>query len=383
MNSRERFRAAASSVRSEPVPVMYWLNPHTGMKMICEVAHSSDPGLNAMAEAMYRPFGAGEPLDDATRLAPLLLTEAVGTTYAADVGSDVLHTSAGIDFASGVDIFEVDGRLRIRDPLGAVRAPGDGIFADVVEPAVRTVGELDALALPPLDLDALAGTVAAVRERHPEHAVMASCFGVQDLTCTQVWRMDEYMTALVTDAAAIHRWNERFCAYNAEAARAALRGGADAVLIYDDYGHQGGLQISPAMWEEMTYPYLCRLIDAIHGAGGLAVLHSCGYQMPLLGHYADAGLDYLQAFQLTAGNDLAAAVRDYGRDLAFVTGIDVQSFEGRSPGEVRDDILHCWRTGREGRFVLGTTHMLQWTAPVENIGAMLEVVREIRDGEID
>jgi uroporphyrinogen decarboxylase len=135
------------------------------------------------------------------------------------------------------------------------------------------------------------------------------------------------------------------------------------------------------MWKEFSWPYLRRMVDAAHEAGALCMLHSCGYQMPLLPYYAEAGIDLLQSFQPKAGNDLAQALREYGDRLGFVTGIDIQRGESMRPDELRDEILANWRIGRGKRFILGTTHEIQYTMPLANVGAILATAREIRAGQ--
>ena len=52
-----------------------------------------------------------------------------------------------------------------------------------------------------------------------------------------------------------------------------------------------------------------------------------------------------------------------------------------TPAELRGDILRNYRIGRsKGRFILSTTHMLQYTMPPKNVAALFETVREIQAG---
>jgi uroporphyrinogen decarboxylase len=135
------------------------------------------------------------------------------------------------------------------------------------------------------------------------------------------------------------------------------------------------------MWREFTFPHLKKHVEAIHDAGALAMLHSCGYQMPFLQHYVEAEVDILQSFQPKAGNDFEVAHREFGDRLTFCTGVDVQRGEMMTPEELRDDILRAYRIGgRNGRHILGYTHMLQYTMPAENLEAILRTVREIQQG---
>jgi len=100
----------------------------------------------------------------------------------------------------------------------------------------------------------------------------------------------------------------------------------------------------------------------------------------------EAELDILQSFQPMAGNDFQTAHQKFGDRLTFCTGVDVQRGEMMTPEALRDDILRAYRIGgRNGRHILGFTHMLQYTMPAENVETILGTLREIQqrlhDGE--
>jgi hypothetical protein len=50
------------------------------------------------------------------------------------------------------------------------------------------------------------------------------------------------------------------------------------------------------------------------------------------------------------------------------------------PDELRAELLANWQTGRGKRFILGSTHEIQYTMPMENRCAILATVREIQAG---
>jgi uroporphyrinogen-III decarboxylase len=163
--------------------------------------------------------------------------------------------------------------------------------------------------------------------------------------------------------------------------RHAAQTGADVLCFADDYGMTGRPLISMDMWKAFTYPHLRRFIAVAHKEGVPFMLHSCGYQMPFLRYYVEAELDQLQSFQPKAGNDFAAAYAEYGDRLAFATGIDIQRGEMTTPQALCQEILDNYAIGRiKGRHVLGTTHMIQYSMPMENLLAILDTVQEIQAG---
>ena len=130
------------------------------------------------------------------------------------------------------------------------------------------------------------------------------------------------------------------------------------------------------MWREFTYPHLRRMVEVAHAAGLPFVLHSCGYQIPFLEDYVEAGVDALQSFQPKAGNDFAGAYERFGDRLTFATGIDVQQGERMTPEELRTDILRSVEIGRtKRRHVLAMTHMMQYTMPAPNVHAIFDTIR--------
>ncbi len=93
----------------------------------------------------------------------------------------------------------------------------------------------------------------------------------------------------------------------------------------------------------------------------------------------EAEIDVLQSFQPKAGNDFAAAFRQYGSRLSFATGIDVQQGEWLSPQEVRQGIIDSVEIGKQtGRHILAMTHMMQYTMPKENVEAIFDTVRALQ-----
>ncbi len=169
-----------------------------------------------------------------------------------------------------------------------------------------------------------------------------------------------------------------------DVARRNVETGANVVMNCDDYGHTINNFISQAMWLGFAYSHLKKKIEALHDAGGPALLHSCVHQMPLLKHYVNADLDILQAFQPKAANGLEKSCEATGVRLCIVTGLDIQRGETMTVEDFKNDILRFCRLGRtKPRFILGTTHMLRYIMPNENLRAMFRTVREIQNGEYD
>lgn len=384
MSSRERVHAAAEGKPVDRVPVMYWLNPHAAARLIAEFQPARSRLGNWFGRRAWKRFkeGSGFYSEDTRNALPLLLQVYANSSYLLELGADLANVPFGSITFWG-KLYRENGRLRAKDLFGSVRGMG-GIYLDVIQPAVKDIRDLASLRLPDASHDKHYAGIRKFRAAHPEASIFSDCFGVQDLPSTQIWEMSQFMMALYDNPLEIKKFQQRFGDWMIDIARREVKAGADVVFLYDDYGYTGRPLISMEMWKEFTYPHLKRMIAAIHEAGALCMLHSCGFQTPFLDYYVAAGLDILQSFQPKAANDFETAYSKYGDRLAFATGIDVQQGETMTPSELRQSILKAHRiASMRGRLILGMTHMLQHTMPAENLKALFSTVREIQEGSHD
>lgn len=381
MTPRERVHAAARGLPVDRVPVMYWFNPHLACRLMAEFQQARSRLNQAAAVAHWKSFKEQGELGapELVRALPHTLNEYANGKYALELGADAVIEPVGAG-GNVSRMYWEGGSLRVLDAYHSVRALG-GIYMDVVEPAIKSVADLKDYRFPDFSQSKHYSYIRKLRKRYPGASIMMENFGVQDFFSTQIWSMPPFMMALCEYPDEVKAYQQRFADWAVDTAYRGVKAGADIVFIYDDYGYTGRTLISMDMWKEFTYPHLKRIIGAVHDAGALTMLHSCGFQTPFLDYYVEAGLDILQAFQPKAGNDFKSAYSKYGDRLAFATGIDVQQGEQMTPLQMRESILTAYRTGKlHGRFILGMTHMLQYTMPAENISAIFNTVREIQDG---
>ncbi len=381
MTSRERVWATVRGLPVDRVPVMTWLNPHAGCRLMTEFHPASDESHNTTCRSMWEALSrhSESRSEGETAFMPLIYTFYVNGKYALDLGSDLASVGVAIE-NMGERIPDENGCLRIRDAFGSVRGMV-GNYLEVLRPAVRTIKDLVELRLPDASSERPYEAIRKFRAKHPEACLYGESFGVQDLPSTQIWEMSQFMLALYDYPEEVKRFQARFNDYMINLSRRTVAAGADVILIYDDYGTTGAPLTSIGMWKDFTYPHLKKHVEAIHDAGALAMLHSCGYQMPFLPYYVEAEVDILQSMQPKAGNDLATAHAEFGDRLTFATGVDVQRGELMTPEELREDIVRAYRIGgRNGHHILGYTHMLQYTMPAENIEVILQTVRDIQAG---
>ncbi|MBF9018701.1 MULTISPECIES: uroporphyrinogen decarboxylase family protein [unclassified Oceanispirochaeta] len=386
MTSRERVLAVTQGKSVDRIPVFYWLNPHGGIKMMSNVRKARRFTTQLKGQAQWKLFRkGGGPLipESLGRGLPLLFEGTLNREYVRDLGSDTALVETWYKPVEGKTKYKIRKNDVIvkNNAFGEDYAMGSGIYMDVTDNPIKTAEDLVKYRFPDSFDPSIYAPLSAARKKDPEAFLMGTVFGSQDYPGASLAPMTEWMMWFYDCPDKVADFQKRMADWSIEVARRCIRAGADAVFIYDDYGFDNQTFLPPDLWRETTYIHLKRIIDAIHEEGALAVLHSCGYQMPLLGDYVEAGLDMLQAFQPKAGNDFKEAYGKYGKDLTFITGIDVQQGESMSPEELREDILRFYRIGGEkGHHILGMSHMMQHTMPVENMQTMLKTVEEIQSG---
>lgn len=381
MTSRERVIAAIEGKPIDRAPVMYWPNPHATLKLMSEYEPADSLVWNALGRWLWKKFRQKGEMNakEIWRALPLLYHMYGINTYSLQLGADMAEVMYGTAELWG-KVYRENGRIRAKDAFGSIRGIG-GIYLDVIEPGVKNINDLVNLHLPDASDEKHFATIKKFRAKHPDACIVSGTFGVQDLPTTQMWDMPNMMMAMIDYPDEVKGFQQRLADYMIEIGIREIKAGADIIFIYDDYGYTGRTLLSMDMWKEFTYPHLKAMIAAFHEEGAKVMLHSCGYQTPFLPYYVEAELDVIQTFQPKAGNDFKKAYAQFGDKLTFNTGIDIQVGEMISPEELRDDILNSYRIGgMNGRHIIGMTHMLQYTMPIENMRMIFDTVKEIQSG---
>ena len=386
MTSRERIHAAAKGLPVDRTPVFIWLNAHTATRLMAEYMPSRHGLWNIAARLLWKKFKNGE-LDakELWRMAPLIFdvhTFNWANAYSTELGADIFMAAHATPWRYA-KIYRENGSIRIKDLFGVIRGIG-GLYPDMIEPAIKDVEDVKNYKFPDTQNPKLYTPFRKFRRDYPDKSIAVEIWATQDFTATSLFGMERFMLFLYDYPDEMKAFMRRWADGQIEIIRKSVAAGADVAAIFDDYGYDNRTLISMDMWKEFTYPELRRIVDAAHEAGAPALLHSCGFQMPFLDYYVEAEIDILQSFQPRAGNDFDAAYDKYGDRLCFMTGIDIQRGEAMSAEELKAEIIHNYRLGRsKGRFVLGTTHELQYTMPDENIRAIFDTIKEIQQGKYD
>jgi len=155
----------------------------------------------------------------------------------------------------------------------------------------------------------------------------------------------------------------------------------------DDVAGQLGMIMSPEAWRELVRPHLARIFAVGKSRDLWVAYHSCGALRPIIPDLIDMGLDVLNPIQCNCpGMDPATLKAEFGRDLAFMGGVDTQDLLPNATADrVRretDELLQTM-TADGGGYILAASHTVPPETPSDNIFAMYEVAGVSREEILD
>lgn len=189
--------------------------------------------------------------------------------------------------------------------------------------------------------------------------------------------MENLLMDMIMHQEFVHALFDVICDWNIEAVKVALEYPIDVVEFGDDWGHQRGLIMGPALWRKFIKPRVARMYGVVRDAGRKVFIHSCGKVDELFDDLVALGLNCFNPFQPEVMDTFALAKKYKGR-LAFFGGISTQKLlPYGAPAEIRAavrDILK--RIGSGGGYIAAPAHDTPKDVPIENIIAMWEVFRD-------
>ncbi len=162
-----------------------------------------------------------------------------------------------------------------------------------------------------------------------------------------------------------------FCRKNLESIGKRI----DLYGIWDDFASQEGLMLAPELWRKFYKPWDQKIIEIAKSYGLLVCFHICGNCTAVLPDLIEMGVDILDPVQTSAKDmDLAKLKKEYGKDLCFHGGLDIQGFLPRAnPAQVRQKVEKIKGMFEDqGGLILGPSHYITNDTPTENILAIYQ-----------
>ena len=152
---------------------------------------------------------------------------------------------------------------------------------------------------------------------------------------------------------------------------AGLGDRADVLFFGNDLGTQNDLIISPENFRKFVLPSYRRIIAVGKKHKKKIMLHSCGSIYRIIPDLIDAGIEILHPIQAKAYKMDAASLARYKNDLAFVGGVDAQTFfVNASPEQIEAEVARV-RTLLGPNIVISPSHEeILPNVPAANVLAM-------------
>ncbi len=173
--------------------------------------------------------------------------------------------------------------------------------------------------LPPVTDEQIASAKAACGDKYR----LGWCGGLFSIL-RDLRRMDNLLLDVLMEPARVERLTWMTVRHNALMMRRAALMGADGVIFGDDWGTQGALLVSPALWRKLFAPAYRSMVDEAHALGLHIIMHSCGKVGAIVGDWVDMGMDVLQ-FDQPGLHGVAELGQKYGGRTSFWCPVDIQT----------------------------------------------------------
>jgi uroporphyrinogen decarboxylase len=260
------------------------------------------------------------------------------------------------------------------DEWGVRYLPGPEAVAHPLEGPIATIE--DARAWTPPDPDA-AHRHAVLRDivsRYKGRRAICFHHRAAFMWSAYLTGLDNLLLALLADTQLAEYVMDKVLEANLQVVRNAIRAGAEVIVLGDDYAHNHGPMMSPAVFAQFIAPRLARMVEMIHDEGALCIKHSDGNIYPILDAIVATGPDGLNPIEPVAGMTLSETRRRVGPRLCLVGNIDCgQLLCSGTPDEVRKAVQQAMEEGSAGGpFMLSSSNSIHSSCNPDNVLAMLD-----------
>jgi uroporphyrinogen decarboxylase len=144
------------------------------------------------------------------------------------------------------------------------------------------------------------------------------------------------------------------------------------IFMGDDFGYIEGTLVSPQVLREKFLPRAKQIVDLVHAAERIFILHTCGNVYDIMDDLLALGIDAKHSFEDKI-LPVEEAYQRWSDQVAIIGGVDVHLLATGTEKEVRRrtrEILEV--CGQNGHYVLGTGNSVTNYIPINNYLAMLD-----------
>ena len=196
--------------------------------------------------------------------------------------------------------------------------------------------------------------------------------------------LDQFLMDLTLEPALAQALLQKVFSFNFEVYSRMLDEVGEFVHVVefnDDLGTQENLMIAPQTYREQLKPLHRRMVEMFHAKAPHArvLLHSCGNIHKIIPDLIEIGVDIINPVQpLAADMDTGRLKKEFGRDICFQGGIDIQRAMKGTAADVEREVRERIRSlAPGGGYVLSTANNIASDIPVENVTLLYELAHKL------
>lgn len=240
----------------------------------------------------------------------------------------------------------------------------------------------------PADPRRFEGLRDEARELYESSSYAVGCYkatllGIFD--CAWVLRgLDQFLMDLILEPALAQALLEKTFSFNFEVYSRMLDEVGEYVHVVefnDDLGTQENLMIAPESYRKFLKPFHRKMVEMFHAKAPRAkvLLHCCGSIYKIIPDLIEIGIDVINPVQpLVAEMDTRRLKKEFGKDICFQGGIDIQRAMRGTAADVEKEVRE--RIGSlapGGGYVLSTANNIASDIPVENVTLLYELAYKL------
>ena len=237
---------------------------------------------------------------------------------------------------------------------------------------IQTHSDLDKIVLPDLgDKNYLEPAKQFVKNKEEFAAMAATRLGFAAVMLSM--GMENFFESLYRDKELILEVLDRYTKWLLRAVEIISNIGFDFIAACDDMAIKTGPMISPKMIEEIFFPSMKKVADAISIP---FFTHSDGDMFPLMEMWLNFGQNAIHPVE-PAAMDIREVKKQYGSKICIIGNVDVDLLAQGTAEEVDKAVRDLIRNiAPGGGYILSSGNMLTDYSKVENIWAMSKALKK-------
>lgn len=251
---------------------------------------------------------------------------------------------------------------------------GSEAVAHPLRGPIRTIEDARAYRAPDPDADHRLGKLRDVVARYKGKRAICFHHRAAFMWSAYLMGLDNLLASFLIEPDLANLVMDKVLECNMRIVRNAIRAGAEIIVLGDDYAHNSGPMMSPAVFEEFILPRLAEMVRLIKSEGAFCIKHSDGNIYPLLDMIVSTGCDGINPIEPVAGMDLRTVKRLVGDRVCITGNIDcAHLLPFGTPEEVEQAVIQAIAdAAKGGGYILSSSNSIHSSVKPENLVAMIE-----------